>query len=80
MNQEAYHGTSLENAKKICKSSNDIDFKVSCKDNEWLCNGVYFFDNKKNAMKNMPESMLIGRIQICVVNNNCISNCKIIME
>ena len=34
----------------------------------------------KNAMKNMPESMLIGRIQICVVNNNCISNCKIIME
>lgn len=42
MNQEAYHGTSLENAKKICKSSNDIDFKVSCKDNEWLGNGVYF--------------------------------------
>lgn len=173
MNQEAYHGTSLENAKKICKSSNDIDFKVSCKDNEWLGNGVYFFDNKKdaidwskkvrkhkeigivsamitadedkvlnlisndihitmftntikrvkqksdkfkdenintnhislaikilvaakgyevikaiftpdirlkNSMKNMPESMLIGRIQICVVNNNCISNCKIIME
>lgn len=50
MNQEAYHGTSLENAKKICKFSNDIDFKVSCKDNEWLGNGVYFFDNKKDAI------------------------------
>lgn len=49
MKQEAYHGTSLENAKKICKSSNDIDFKVSCKDNEWLGNGVYFFDTIQNA-------------------------------
>lgn len=50
MEQRAYHGTSLENAKKICKSSNDIDFKVSCKTNEWLGNGVYFFDNKQNAV------------------------------
>lgn len=173
MKQEAYHGTSLENANKICKSSNDIDFKISCKDNEWLGSGVYFFDNKqdamdwsvkvrkfeeigiisamitadenkvlnlisnntdieiflntlkkvrlesnkfkdknintnyvsleikilvaakkydvikaifkpdirlKNAMNNMPNSMLIGRIQICVVNISCISNCKVIME
>lgn len=50
MEQRAYHGTSLENANKICKSSNEINFKISCGKNEWLGNGVYFFDNKQNAI------------------------------
>lgn len=173
MEQRAYHGTSLENAKKICKSSNEINFKISCGENEWLGNGVYFFDNKQDArdwskkvrrfeeigivsavitadedkmlnlisndnhiklftntlntikqksekykdknintnytalaikiliekikydvikaifkpdkrlkekIQDIPNNMLIGRIQICVINTNCISNCNIIME
>ena len=50
MEQRAYHGTSLENANKICKSSNEINFKISCGKTEWLGNGVYFFDNKQNAI------------------------------
>ncbi len=28
MEQRAYHGTSLENANKICKSSNEINLVV----------------------------------------------------
>lgn len=173
MVQRAYHGTSLKNAKKICKANNEIDFKMSCGENEWLGHGVYFFDNEQDArdwsikvrrfnkigiisatikaeeekvlnlisnqkhidifintiekvrqkseqfkneniytnytalamkilmeaikydvikaifkpdkklkekIKDIPSNMLVGRIQICVVNTDCISDCNIITE
>lgn len=173
MEQRAYHGTSLEHATKICKSSNKIDFKISCGENEWLGNGVYFFENEQDArdwsvkvrkfkkigiisamitadekkvlnlisndehiklftntlnklkqksekykdknintnyttlaikiliekikydvikamfkpdkrlketIQDIPDNMLIGRMQICVINTTCIANCNIITE
>lgn len=49
MFQELYHGTSLESAYKICKTSDKIDFKKSCKETEWLGPGVYFFDSFNSA-------------------------------
>ena len=49
---EAYHGTGLESAQTICKTS----FNKSEGENQWLGDGVYFFvdgisDPKENASK-----------------------------
>lgn len=42
---------------------------------------IFKVDKKlKNSIKNIHTSMLIGRIQMCVINIKCISNCKIITE
>ncbi len=68
----AYHGTSNENAKKICRDG----FIASCGEKQFLGDGIYFYENSLKHAQNWAERYFKGEpiaiIKAQVVLGRCL--------